>query len=127
MSNNHLVFVYGSLRKDLHNHNSYLKHSKFLGRHTTHPEYTMLSLGSFPGVRVGGNTAIKGELYEVDDLALERLDYLEGVPTFYDRHTIPTEKGDAIMYVLERIGEYVEVPNGDWKDFIQSTGGFYNV
>lgn len=112
---NHLVFVYGSLKRGFGNHQQ-LDTSEYLGNHITDPKWTMVSLGGFPAVVPVGDTEIKGEVYRVDDKTLRGLDYLEGFPRFYQKATIPTKYGEATMYIMEdrRITEDNVVPEGVW-------------
>lgn len=114
--NNHLVFVYGSLKKGFGNHRL-LAESQMVDNHVTEPKFSMYSLGAFPCVVPRGDTAIHGELYAVDDETLRRLDALEGVPNFYQRHTINTMYGDAIMYVINkgREAEDRKIYSGVWE------------
>lgn len=112
------VFVYGSLLSTLSN-NYLLKDSTLLGMHETEEEYTMYEMGYFPGVRKGGTTSIKGEVYDVDLHTLSRLDILEGTPTFYHRHHIETNYGKAIMYLLTNTCNAPIVFSGDWKAHLQ--------
>jgi gamma-glutamylcyclotransferase (GGCT)/AIG2-like uncharacterized protein YtfP len=96
------VFVYGTLKRG-HGNNRILANtdSKFIGTTKTDPKYTMVTLGSFPGVVQEGVTPIQGEVWEVDERTLEGpLDMLEGYPSFYDREITPTEFGDAWIYYL---------------------------
>src|SRR5216683_3259005 len=72
----HRVFVYGTLKGGIHNHRL-LAHAKFIGHAITDQAYRMVA-GGFPIVLEGGDYAVKGEVYEVDDAMLERLDQLEG-------------------------------------------------
>ena len=100
----HLIAVYGSLKRGFGNH-SLLAKSRFVAEATTEPTFTMLSLGGFPGIVAGGETAIWCEVYEVDKETLHRLDRLEGHPDFYKRqdiHVITRDgKGLAVQgYVL---------------------------
>lgn len=71
------VFVYGTLKMGKSNH-PLLRDSAYLTDHETDPEFLMINLGGFPGVVRDGATSIKGEVYEVDDETLARLDRLEG-------------------------------------------------
>lgn len=93
-----LVFVYGTLKRNHYNH-EVMKQAK--GIHikdaVTAPEYTMLNLGAFPAVLTRGDTAISGEVYEVDNL--DRLDQLEGYPTLYDRIQIQLEGIDKPVWI----------------------------
>ena len=81
------VFCYGSLKRGFGNHRL-LDTSTFVGEAITEARYTMIPLGFFPGVIQSGNTSIRGELYDVDEVTLRRLDRLEGHPTFYQRQEI---------------------------------------
>ena len=72
------VFVYGTLKRGRHN-NSILGPSQFLGVFLTERRFTMYDGKGFPYVVPEGSTSVIGELYEVDDKILERLDWLEGV------------------------------------------------
>lgn len=110
-----LVFVYGSLKQGFGNH-SLLADSTKLGTHVTPPEYSMYSLGAYPYVKVGGYTAIHGEVYEVDDETMGDLDRLEGVPVFYNRHPIKTLWGEAVMYVINKpYNEKTPILTGVWE------------
>ena len=65
--NTYRVFVYGTLLSGFGNHARLLAgRSKMIGEAQTYAEYTMVSLGGFPGVIEGGDTSIQGEVYEVD-------------------------------------------------------------
>ena len=96
----HRIFVYGTLKKNFHNH-SLLKDSEFLGPAKTKlEEYTMVSLGEFPGIVLSGSTSISGEVYLIDDTVFKKLDYLEGYPDFYNRKRIIVKgKSDLEMSV----------------------------
>jgi len=82
----------------------------------------MYSYGSFPFLHKDTNgRPIKIELYKVDERGMERLDMLEGYPSFYDREKVSTPYGDAWIYFLkdEDCDFYTEVTSGDWKRFIR--------
>jgi len=104
----HLVFVYGSLKRNQGNH-SLLSGSDYLGDFDTRePVFDMIGLGYFPAVLNGGDSYIRGELYEVDDDTLERLDCLEGHPRFYERQqtgvadtTTGLDSHVAWIYILQ--------------------------
>lgn len=95
-----LVFVYGTLKKGFGN-NRLLKDSEFVGTFRTPPDFHMVSLGGFPGVIDKGSTPISGEVYKVTKPVMDRLDSLEGYPSFYTRKQIPTEFGAAWVYMLD--------------------------
>lgn len=88
----HKVFVYGTLKRGFGNHHL-LKNSKFIGVGYTCPRFAMLS-GGFP-VLVWPKGAgprqrhVAGEIYEVDDATMARLDTLESEGKMYDRRLLP--------------------------------------
>lgn len=120
-----LIAVYGSLRKNMGN-DHYLKDSKYLGDFQTKPEFSLYSLGFYPGLKTGGNTSVTMEVYEVDEKTSERVDRLEGYTpgekaTFYDKIPIETPYGEASVYIyVNDIPEERLVESGDWKAFKQS-------
>ena len=83
----HNIFVYGSLMSGMGNH-------ALLEDYTPRKAFTHLSIfqmrayASFPAVyrkTDGTGVGIAGEMYRVNDETLERLDHLEGHPTWYKR------------------------------------------
>ncbi len=101
------VFVYGTLRKGMGNHRL-LEGSGFIGMGETVEQYGMYVLpGRIPYVkrRSGMKAVIVGEVYEVDEDTLRRIDRLEGHPDFYRRRLVPVmlnteEKIRAWLYFL---------------------------
>lgn len=72
------IFVYGTLKRKRGNHHVMGK-SKFLYEFMTPAIYTLVTNGSYPIVKRGGNTAITGEVFEVTDpIVLNRIYMLEG-------------------------------------------------
>ena len=119
----HRVFVYGSLKRDYHN-NRFLTESRFVGDRLTQDEtFVMRSLGGFPGVIKSFNgvegAPIYGELYEVDDHTLTRLDMLESNGRFYNRELVGLrdETDPAWMYILMGRSGSSMVPVTDGKYF----------
>ena len=111
---NNLFLVYGTLKAGFGNHRLLAK-SEFVAKVTTKPDFTMVSLGGFPGVIEGGDTPILGELYKVPPECHVNLDRLEGYPDFYGKTEVETEHGSATMYVLdEKYLSYNHVENGEW-------------
>ena len=110
----HRVFVYGTLRRGGCNH-GLVAQERLLGEHVTEPAYTMLDVGPYPGVITRGETAIRGEVYEVTPLTFQRLDELEDYPRNYTRQLIDTPWGEAWMYIYRPRGKRLpEVALGDW-------------
>jgi gamma-glutamylcyclotransferase (GGCT)/AIG2-like uncharacterized protein YtfP len=72
-----LLYVYGSLKRDLANHHA-LAGAQFVGGCRTAPLYRLFDLGSYPALSAGGKRPIVGELYLVSATLLARLDAFEG-------------------------------------------------
>lgn len=111
------VFVYGSLKQGFYNH-SVLYGATYLGDHNTDKEFKMLDLGSYPAVVNSPECgfSIYGEVYEVDQEGLDRLDHLEEYPAYYNRKTITTPYGEAWIYFIEDSSTYENsvVHSGNW-------------
>lgn len=116
-NNQHLVFVYGSLKNGYGNYEYHLSESEFVGEgFTLHAAYDMESLGGFPGVRKNGDCFIQGELYNVNDETFKNLDRLEGNGSLYLREEteVVTQDGEvhkAWMYF------FLRPPWGDKKNY----------
>lgn len=112
------VFVYGTLRKDDYNH-IFLENSEFIKYTKTKPEWIFYDLGGFPAAVEGGNISILGELYDVDEYTLGRLDVLESHPEFYVRRKILLEDDEEVFAYIMR-SAYCEgcrlIESGDWKN-----------
>lgn len=115
------VFVYGSLMAGGGNHRYLASYAGAAAR--TRAEWTMVSLGGFPGIMRGGATAIVGEVYDVSGETVQALDRLEGHPGFYRRTKIALEDGSAVSaYVLpDGYRHEGEVLSGSWRE---ATDGF---
>ena len=67
------IFVYGTLKRGYGN-NRLLTDSEFLGEHSTSPSFDLID-GGVPFM-IHGEFSVRGELYEVDALTRDLLDYL---------------------------------------------------
>ena len=76
----HLVFVYGTLKRDARNH-AQLAGQRFVAPAQTIPGYALYRLDGCPGLvpDPAATEGILGELWSVDTPALRRLDDFEGV------------------------------------------------
>lgn len=120
------IFVYGSLMKGFGNHRL-LEKSRFICDAKTRPEFKMFSIsGAYPGVSAEGSTAIHGELYEVDEETLARLDQLEGHPHFYRRTTIALDcvkgtiegvRADAYLLPPAAAIDRMRITSGSWREW----------
>lgn len=74
------IFVYGTLKRGGSNH-GWLRGQRFVGAATTNPGFRLYDLGGYPGMVTDPQQglAVEGEVWEVDDAALARLDELEDV------------------------------------------------
>ncbi len=112
----HLVFVYGTLLQGEVNHDL-LATARFVAEARTEPCFELFDLGPFPAMNAGGQTAVLGEVYAVDDATLARLDRLEGHPSFYQRMQIRLDGGQEVQtYLMDRARMHgrVLIPSGDW-------------
>lgn len=112
------VLVYGSLMSGQMNHRV-LCGARFVRVARTDAVFTLVSLGAYPALIAGGATSVRGEIYELDDATLARVDRFEGHPTFYRREPVPLRGGTSVFaYVLAssitRRHDIVE--SGDWRD-----------
>lgn len=115
------LFVYGTLKSNGHL-NYVLKDQKLLGSAYTLADFRLFDLGGCPAmVRDIGERGypVYGEVWEIDESLLRRLDIMEGVPTgLYVRETIPVQmmgEVEAITYLFNRSVEgRPELTNGVW-------------
>jgi gamma-glutamylcyclotransferase (GGCT)/AIG2-like uncharacterized protein YtfP len=134
----HHVFVYGSLKQGFHNH-PVLGDSRLVCEAVIFG-FKMVNAGSYPALlpRSQGQPMILGEVYEVDDDTLSRLDRLECVPHLYTQerskvHPVSfpngvlevsknTDRIDCIVYIGAdkhfencKLVESGDVPYTEWK------------
>ena len=124
------LFVYGTLRKK-DSRSSFLKNSKYLGDFVTQPKYSLYNLGSFPAVTKNGDTAIVGEMYQINDAdTLYQIDLIEGHPNFYTRLPIDIDYSQSNSIVNNNsqsnidceayfilnldVTKYQKIISGDW-------------
>lgn len=114
------VFVYGTLLRDDYNHR-HLDGARFICEAMTPPCFELRHLGGFPAMLERGSTSVVGEVYEVDDDILRRLDRLEGHPRFYHRAWIDLSDGERVLtYVMTpaRAGDSPIIESGSWRDAV---------
>lgn len=121
----HKVFVYGTLRKGFGNHRL-LTNSNFIGNAITKEKYTMFASGiPYVNKHIPTHNVI-GEIYEVNDEQLNRLDALEGYNpddhnnSWYKREKIKLNLGDeeeeAYIYFNDYKNETI-VESGDYINY----------
>jgi len=97
-----LVFVYGTLKRGFYNH-EVLETSQFIGKAITKNKYPMINAQEyFPYLINDKNIGkhIKGEVFKINDLTLEKLDILEGFPDLYTRDYIQVIVNNNTMEVI---------------------------
>ena len=112
-----LLFVYGTLLRGEDNAPR-IAHLPFVGDDSTPPAFSLVNLGPYPGLMNGGNTAVKGELYEIAEEHLPALDEFEEHPHLYRRDTLLLASGlRAVTYFLnaEHARDASVLPHGSWR------------
>ena len=121
----HYIFVYGTLRVGQTYHNLLGGRSPISTTHTS-PEFDLVCLGEYPAMMTDGQTSVTGEVYQIDDHTLAKLDVLEDHPHFYQRQyvkvTFNNEVHQVWIYLLPRLrfegGQYIK--DGDWVHWVNS-------
>ncbi|OIK13655.1 hypothetical protein BIV60_13720 [Bacillus sp. MUM 116] len=128
MENRHLVFVYGTLRKQERNH-KLLKNAVCVENGCWTEGKLFDSHHGYPFLVQSTEGKVVGELYLVDDANLSDLDRLEeyhgvGKNNLYDRveQLIQTDNGNyqAVVYVLPDKSNSKNmqlIENGDWCQY----------
>ncbi len=109
------LFVYGSLKRGELHHDE-MAGACFVRETRTAARYTLLDVGPYPALVGEGDTAVEGEVYEVDAALLRRLDEFEEHPEVYRRATIELEDGArAIAYLFRAsAGDPRVIAGGRW-------------
>lgn len=127
MSN--LVFVYGTLLSGMRNH-TILRNAEFKGGGVTADRFSLFAHAAYPAITLEKRNHIEGELYEVDEHIMKRLDYLEG----YDPENIePSLYERKLTSVVDRNGNEVQAWVYYQKDKVPrgmrlyETGNYRNI
>lgn len=113
------LFVYGTLRKGFGNHRV-MSEARWVGPGRTTARFD-LRVDDLPFVVPGATSRVRGEVYEIDEAQLERLDAFEGHPQWYRREQIGVELDDgttllAWMYIYLGEPRGRIIPSGDFGD-----------
>ncbi len=127
-TNKHLVFVYGTLREG-HGNNRLIPQDVTGEDATTDDDFVMTAYSGFPAVYLPQHedegTIITGEVYEVDDATLERLDNLEGHPDWYKREqvdvTIRHRRVTAWIYIMQGERQGPVIKSGDYNSWTRTS------
>lgn len=126
----HLVAVYGSLLKGLHNHRVMeTADGKLLDTGVSLKNINMYSMGSYPSISLAHDShgmPIKVEVYEVPEDGMKHLDALEGyrgenADNFYNRTPIQIilsngDEVEALVYHID-VERSRPVVSGDWFEY----------
>lgn len=111
----HLVFVYGTLKREEKNHH-WLQGASWQGEAELNG-VVLHDLGPFP-MAVMGEGRISGEVYALAGRGLARLDELEGYPRLYDRQVLSLSDGRRAWVYLGRPSQVRHAPvvtDGCWR------------
>ncbi len=122
--NKHLVFVYGTLRRGTERSMSVrFPDAKFVA--DAKASGSLYDLGAFPGLLLDeSNSTVTGEVYEVDDELLNKLDAFETLSN-YCRKQFEISLGDhsRTCWVYEPDPEFYSprtlTASGDWLEYAQ--------
>jgi gamma-glutamylcyclotransferase (GGCT)/AIG2-like uncharacterized protein YtfP len=121
------VFVYGTLRKGQRNDiNLYQPQPLYIGSAMVKGQ--LFSRGWYPGIRLGGEQSVVGEVYQVSAQLLAQLDILEEVAPVpsgeYQRIQIGVEcAGQQLGCDIYELSEFcaaqsTPIEEGDWVKFV---------
>ena len=112
-----LVFVYGTLLVGERNHR-HLTGARLVGEARTKPAFWLHDLGPFPALVAGGEHAVLGEVYAVDEAVLAALDRLEDHPRLYRRTSIVLANRSSVeTYLLtpKQVAGHPIIDSGSWR------------
>jgi gamma-glutamylcyclotransferase (GGCT)/AIG2-like uncharacterized protein YtfP len=121
----HLVFVYGTLRRGGAGAMSVrFPGAKFIAGAKV--SGSLYDLGAFPGLLLdGSDSSVTGEVYEVDEEVLERLDEFEASSN-YRRKQVEVSLGDRrrTCWTYEPDPEFYSprtlITSGDWVEYAET-------
>ncbi len=126
----HRLFIYGTLMPGLRLE-AEMHGAGFVA--TAQVQGRLVDVGRFPGL-LHGEGAVTGEVYEVDDAQLARLDVVEGTvrgdraASQYWREEVtvlsgPLQGQPVQTYVYNRpVDGYSFIPHGDYRRYIREVG-----
>jgi gamma-glutamylaminecyclotransferase len=120
MTDRLMVFVYGTLKKGFPNHDRYMPQARLVGIFRTRERYRLVLNGDrySPCMMAGAGRGrrVVGELYEVDQAGLTRMDQLERIdlPDGYRRHRILVDRIDSPRSDAREVFAYMKPP--EWVD-----------
>ena len=122
---NHLVFVYGSLRSgNAHPMSQRFPESKFISAANVNGR--LYDLGEYPGLLLSETESpVVGEVYEVDDALLQELDEFEASSNYLRRQVTISfgnqkETGWAYEPDLQYYSLGTLIESGDWLEYAKT-------
>jgi gamma-glutamylaminecyclotransferase len=113
-----LLFAYGTLRQGEIQH-ALLEGARFLRLVSTPPEFLLVEVAPYAALVRGGTTAVAGELYEIEESALQRrIDVERQVPQLFTRETIELaddSSAEAYLLTMDQVRGRRRLAHGDWK------------
>lgn len=85
------VFVYGSLMTNRHYHQYYLQGKILLGKGIINEYKRYILGGGLDGILPEKGESVQGEVYEIDQAALAKLDFLHDNGTLFNRRIVDVE------------------------------------
>lgn len=119
------VFVYGTLRKGMYNHDIYLRErSVYCGDGYIKGSLMTIAGVVYPAFLPQGDHLVFGELYDVDEETVQCLDELE---SYFGEHNQDNEYNKISMDILNQDGQvkdqaYVYIYNMDNPRNVESLG-----
>ncbi len=97
-----LLFVYGTLKRGCSNHGQ-LAGQTFVIEARTMPGFALFDFGGFPAIAAveDDHEGVSGEIWEVDEAGMQRLDEFEGVPQGLYRRAPITLQPPAAGFAVE--------------------------
>ncbi len=121
------LFVYGTLKKGMPAHEVFLGNALFLGEAVTVEQYALYEVidddHRYPALVLWEHLySIRGELYEVSEDDLRRIDKYEGAPVWYERVKVLVNCNGRIAeaYTYAATRRLLEIcvckrlPKGEW-------------
>jgi gamma-glutamylaminecyclotransferase len=117
------LFIYGTLKAGQSNR-GWLAQARLVRKTRTQPRYRLHNMGALPALVEGGDQAVEGELYEVGDVTIVALDFLESVPRLYHRASVQLEDrswAEAYFLKPEQVCGRPVIASGSWRDRWRTT------
>ena len=116
MTDRHLVFVYGTLKKGFPNHDRHMPRARLVGTYRTRERFRLVLNGERHSpcmvAGAGAGRRVTGEVYAVDPKGLDRMDLLERIdqPDGYRRYRIVVDAVDALPDRSLEVFVYLKAP-----------------